>query len=247
MSSFALRAFGFAGVSFMISACAASVGPARGSGEVGKLAPALSIQALDGKMVTPASGRVTVVEFWATWFTPCSKSLSQLEELKKRSGGNVDVIGIALNDTTGGVSDFAKARGVSFPIAWDEHQTLKRRWKVTTPGTMYILDGKGTVRFVHEADKNKDDGDVIAREVAELVSEISSNVEPGAERVANAPATTPATAVASATVPTAVPVAAAHAPSAEETSAPPVSEPAKAPKPRAKASGKKPGVTKQKK
>ncbi len=238
MSSFALRALGLAGLSLMISACAGTVGPVRGSGEVGKLAPALSIQALDGKTVTPAQGKVTVVEFWATWYTPCSKSLSQLEELKKRSGGNVDVIGIALNDTTGGVADFAKERGVSFPIAWDEHQTLKRRWKVTTPGTMYILDGKGTVRFVHEADKNKDEGDVIAREVAELVNEISSNGEPGAERLANAPATTPATAAASATVPTAVPEAAAPAPSTEEASAPPSSEPVKAPKHRPKA-GKK--------
>lgn len=238
MSSFALRALGLAGLSLMISACAATVGPVRGSGEVGKLAPALAIQALDGKMVTPAPGKVTVVEFWATWYTPCSKSLTQLEEVKKRSGGNVDVIGIALDDTTGGVSDFAKARGVSFPIAWDEHQTMKRRWKVTTPGTMYILDSKGTVRFVHEADKNKDEGDAIAREIAELVSEAS----------AIAPATTPATAVASATVPTVDPVAAppAPAPAAEETSPPPASEPVKAPKPRAKAPGKK-NVTKPKK
>ena len=236
MSSFALRALGLAGVSLMISACAATVGPVRGSGEVGTLAPALAIQGLDGKMVTPAPGKVTVVEFWATWYTPCSKSLAQLEEVKKRSGGNVDVIGIALNDTTGGVADFAKERGVSFPIAWDENQTLKRRWKVTTPGTMYILDSKGMVRFVHEADKNKDEGDVIAREIAELVSEVSSI----------APATTPATAVASATVPTVDPVVATPAPVAEEPTPPPPSEPVKAPKARAKASGKK-NVTKAKK
>lgn len=234
MSFLSLRALAFAGISLMISACAGSSGPARGPGEVGKLAPALSIQSLNGKGAVSLSsvpGKVAIVAFWATWCEPCKKSLAQAEELHTQSGGKVEVIGISVDDTPRGVAEFAKAQGVSFPIAWDENHTLMWRWSVEKMPTTFIVDGKGTVRFTHEA--SKDDADLIAREVAQLTNEGS-------------PLSTPKTEVASATVPTVVPVAVVDAPPEPvETSARPQNEVAPTPKPRAKPSSGKKGVTKK--
>lgn len=217
MSSLSLRALAFAGISLMISACGGASGPARGAGEVGKLAPALSIQSLNGKgavSLSSTTGKVTIVQFWATWCEPCKTSLTQLEALHKQSGGKVEVIGISVDDTTRGVADFAKAQGVTFPIAWDENHTLMWRWSVEKMPSTYVLDATGTVRFIHETKKGKDDGEVIAREVAELANDGT--------------VTSPKIEVASASVPAApVPVAvidAAPAASAEETSAPAPSE-----------------------
>ncbi len=174
MSSLPLRALAFVAFSLMISACGGAVGPARGAGEVGKLAPALTIQSLNGRgavSLDAMSGKVAIVQFWATWCEPCKKSLTQLEQLSKQSGGAIEVIGIAVDDTPRGVADFAKAQGVSFPIAWDENHTLMWKWSVAKMPSTYILDGKGTVRFIHETTKNKDDGELIAREVAELTND----------------------------------------------------------------------------
>ena len=66
MSSLPLRALAFIGFSFMISACGGALGAAQGPGEVGKIAPHLSIQSLNGKgevSLSSLTGKVTVVEF----------------------------------------------------------------------------------------------------------------------------------------------------------------------------------------
>ena len=238
MSSLPLRALAFVALSLMISACGGAVGPARGAGEVGKQAPALTIQSLNGKgpvSLDAMSGKVAIVQFWATWCEPCKKSLTQLEQLSKQSDGKVEVIGISVDDTTRGVAEFAKAQGVSFPIAWDENHTLMWKWSVEKMPSTYILDGKGTVRFVHETKKNKDDGELIAREVAELTND--------------APVSSPKIEVASASVPVpAAPVPVTDAPPAtatEETSAPASSEAAATAKPTTKKSAAKKSVSKK--
>lgn len=227
MSSRPLRALAVVALSLVVSACGGTLGPARGTGEVGKLAPALSIQSLNGKgavSLDALSGQVAIVQFWATWCEPCKTSLTQLEQLSKQSGGRVLVIGISVDDTPRGVADFAKAQGVSFPIAWDENHTLMWRWSVEKMPSTYVLDGKGTVRFVHETKKNKDDGELIAREVAELTND--GSVSSPKVEVASASVPVPAPPVPSTE---ATPVAAI-----EETSAPSPSESAATAKPTTK-------------
>ena len=239
MSSLSVRALAFAGLSLMISACGGASSLAGRPGEVGKPAPHLAIQSLNGKgavSLSSLSGKVTVVQFWATWCAPCKKSLTQLEQLKQQNGGSVEVIGISVDDTTRGVAEFAKAQGVSFPIAWDENHTLMWRWSVEKMPATFIVDAKGNVRFVHETKKDKDDSELIAREVAELTSD-GSVASPKVEVAsASVPVPTPPVAVA------AVATEAAPATPAEETSA---SEAAATAKPKAKpGSGKKSVVKK---
>lgn len=238
MSSLPLRALAFVALSLMVSACGRAVGPARGAGEVGKLAPPLTIHSLNGMgavSLDAMSGKVAIVQFWATWCEPCKKSLTQLEQLSKQSAGAVEVIGIAVDDTPRGVADFAKAQGVSFPIAWDENHTLMWKWSVAKMPATYILDGKGTVRFVHETNKNKDDGELIAREVAELTNDGSVS--------------SPKIEVASASVPVPsapVPVTeGSPAMATEETSTPGASEAAATAKPTTKKGAAKKGAAKK--
>jgi len=201
---------------------------------VGKLAPSLSIQSLNGKgavSLSSTAGKVTIVQFWATWCEPCKTSLSQLEALHKQSGGKLEVIGISVDDTTRGVADFAKAQGVSFPIAWDENHTLMWRWSVEKMPSTYVLDAKGTVRFIHETQKGKDDGDLIAREVAELTNDGT--------------VTSPKIEVASASVPAApAPVAVIDAPPAASTEEATVPSPSEAAPTTSKKSAK-PGSAKK--
>lgn len=248
MSSLPFRALAFVGLSLMISACGGAFGAAQGPGEVGKKAPNLSIQSLNGKgavSLSSLSGKITIVEFWATWCEPSKKSLTQLEELRKRSGGNVEVIGISVDDTSSGVEDFAKAQGLSFPIAWDENHSLMFRWSVEAMPATFVLDGKGRIRFVHEPEKNKDQADLIAREVAQLTDEGSAS-DAKTEVASTASSATPRVALAVAVVdPTPAMPATPATPSTEETSAASPSEVAQAPKPRAKPSAGKKGVAKK--
>jgi thiol-disulfide isomerase/thioredoxin len=192
MAWFRTRATAAVGLSFIIAVtagCGGSSKPAttpgaggsaesndKGPAEVGKAAPDLSIQTVNGKgQVTRDSlqGKVAIVDFWATWCGPCKQSFPKLEELAKQNQGKVQVIGISVDDKSEGVADFAKSNGATFPIGWDDGHAIANRWKVDSMPTTYILDSSGTVRYIH-AGYHDGEADAIAKELATLAAEPST-------------------------------------------------------------------------
>lgn len=144
-----------------------------GPAEVGKAAPDLSIQTVNGKgqiTISSLAGKVAVVDFWATWCGPCKQSFPKLEEIAKQNSGKVAVVGISVDDDSSGVADFAKSNGATFAIGWDDGHTIANRWKVDSMPTTYILDATGKVRFIH-AGYHDGEADAIVKELATLTSE----------------------------------------------------------------------------
>ena len=148
----------------------------KGPAEVGKAAPDLSVKTVNGKgEVTrdSLSGKVAIVDFWATWCGPCKQSFPKLEELAKQNQGKVQVVGISVDDKADGVADFAKSNGATFAIGWDDGHAIANRWKVDSMPTTYILDSSGTVRYIH-AGYHDGEAETIAKELATLSAEPSS-------------------------------------------------------------------------
>lgn len=148
-----------------------------GHAEVGKPAPALSLESLNGHgsiSLDGMRGKVVIVDFWATWCGPCKQSFPKLEELSKRVGDKVEVVGISVDDEEKGVAEFAKENGVTFAIGWDEGHVIASRWKVGTMPTTFIVDGAGVVRYIHDG---YHDGEtkVMEKEVATLLDDRSSS------------------------------------------------------------------------
>ncbi len=157
-----------------------------GPAEVGKPAPDLSIQTLNGKgKVTLESlqGKIVIVDFWATWCGPCKQSFPKLEELSKKLGNKVEIIGVSVDDSSDGVLEFAKENKATFAIGWDEGHDIANRWKVGTMPTTYILDGSGTVRFIHDG-YHDGETDVMAKEVATIESDGPAPTKDKGEKVA---------------------------------------------------------------
>jgi cytochrome c biogenesis protein CcmG/thiol:disulfide interchange protein DsbE len=96
--------------------------------KVGARAPAFSLQRLDGTgdvSLASLRGRTVVLNFFASWCTPCKREAPALESLWRqyRSDGVV-VLGVDSGDERGDAQRFLAAHGVTYPIVFDPGQKL---------------------------------------------------------------------------------------------------------------------------
>lgn len=72
----------------------------------------------DGKPLAMAAyqGKPLVVNFWARWCPPCRAEIPELNEFRKHHGGKIEVLGIAVEDTS--EADGVKAFSRDFPIRY---------------------------------------------------------------------------------------------------------------------------------
>ncbi len=122
-------------------------------------APADAFAAGNGAPVTLAAfkGRPVVVNFWATWCSPCVKELPSLARLKAARG---DLVIIALNVDTkaeGPIGDFLKEVGAADLEAYtDPQKKLWRAFRLNSLPTTVVIDAEGHVVARRERDAEWD-------------------------------------------------------------------------------------------
>jgi len=154
----------FAAAMMTMAAMAASVASAQDDKKTtlkpGDKAPALTIEKwLKGEPVEKfESGKVYVVEFWATWCGPCVQSMPHLSQVQKdyKSKG-VTVISTTSEDprnTLEKVEKMVKDKGdtMSYTVAWDKGRTTNKAYMdAAGQGGIpcaFIIDKTGTLAWV---------------------------------------------------------------------------------------------------
>ena len=100
--------------------------------------------------VANLSGKVVIVDFWATWCEPCKKSFPKLQELfVKYKASGMDLIAVSEDADTNGITDFGTTFGAKFPIVWDGGKAIAGKWQPKSMPSTFIVDKMGIVRFVH--------------------------------------------------------------------------------------------------
>jgi thiol-disulfide isomerase/thioredoxin len=94
------------------------------------------------------SGRVLMLDFWATWCEPCKKSFPHYQQLAARYPDRIAVLGVSEDDHSAGIAQFAAETGAGFPLAWDQGKSLAPRYRLTGMPTLFIIDQQGVIRFV---------------------------------------------------------------------------------------------------
>ncbi len=117
--------------------------------EVGKPAPEFTANLIDGKLfsVESAKGQVIIINFWASWCSPCRQEMPAFERYyQQHKVQGLQLIAVSLDET----SDDAKVRQVmsaySFNAAFEretQHKGYGRIWRL--PLT-FVIDRKGIVR-----------------------------------------------------------------------------------------------------
>jgi len=93
-------------------------------------------------------GKVTLINFWATWCPPCVKEIPSLNKLAKDiNHPNFEILSINFAEPTKVIDKFLTQFKVDFPILLDSDGSLSRKWKIIVFPSTYILDKKGEIRY----------------------------------------------------------------------------------------------------
>lgn len=116
---------------------------------VGQPAPALPTTSIAGiPALTDADlrdGKVTVVNFWATWCPPCR---AEHPVLLKMAADGVRVAGVNIrDDDEKAVAYLTEEGNPFFGVASDPAMRGAINWGVTAPPETFIIGGDGTVLF----------------------------------------------------------------------------------------------------
>ncbi len=123
----------------------------------------LEIKTLEGEVwdSRAVSGKVLVLDFWATWCAPCLVQLPALQAVHERyeNNPNVLVFGIILEEKRmmPRIVAFNENKGYSFPMAFDTFHRMATRFGADKIPHTVIIDKKGVVRDEHTGLKESND------------------------------------------------------------------------------------------
>ncbi len=110
-------------------------------------APAFTLKSLDGQVVASRalSGKVVLLNFWATWCVPCREEMPALERLRKSVDPNeFALIAITADIRPKEIRAFFKELGLGFPTLLDEDQDVSMAYRVRGLPMTFLIgkDGK---------------------------------------------------------------------------------------------------------
>lgn len=85
-------------------------------------------------------GKPLVINYWATWCPPCVKEIPHFVDAQEKYKGQVQFVGISLDDSPQPVGPFIKKHNINYPIVMSNRSISEQFGSITSIPTTFILD-----------------------------------------------------------------------------------------------------------
>ena len=126
--------------------------PKKGRPGIGETAPAFSLTSLDGQEFTlgKVSGQVVVLNFWASWCSPCREEAPALQAVwQEVQNKGVIFVGVTYHDVESASQEFVDTFGITYENGIDTQGQISRAYGVTAVPETYIIDREGKIAWFH--------------------------------------------------------------------------------------------------
>jgi len=123
---------------------ARAMAPAQKAALIAALPP-LNVNDIHGAAVTPdqLSGRVVVIEFWATWCPPCRSTLAWLGSLKKKYGDDVAIVTVAVESDRSTVEQIVREMHLPDRAVIGTPDVARAFGDISAVPTLFVFDRHG--------------------------------------------------------------------------------------------------------
>lgn len=112
--------------------------------------PPLKLKDLQGKVhdLDDYRGQVVLVQFWATYCTPCRKEMPSMNKLMKKMGDTpFKILAVDMGETREEVTRFVKQVKPEFTILMDPSGESIGNWRVFAAPSNFVIDPQGRIRY----------------------------------------------------------------------------------------------------
>jgi thiol-disulfide isomerase/thioredoxin len=121
--------------------------------DIGAMAPAAEVEDLDGNAVQLSDyivpGKLTLLEFWATWCENCEALQPQLDQIHAQHSDEVNVVAVAVavSQSPRRVKRHVEEHMAGYPYLWDGSGAAVRAYNAATTSIVMLVDGEGRVVY----------------------------------------------------------------------------------------------------
>ncbi len=123
-------------------------------------APDFTLKSNRGKNIklSELRGQVVLLNFWASWCGPCRQEMPLLEKLYQRYQPlGFTLLGINVEEDTRQAKTLLKDVKVSFPILFDNKNSVSERYDISAMPSTILVDRDGNMRYLHKGYKAGDE------------------------------------------------------------------------------------------
>ena len=120
---------------------------------LGSQAPAAALEDMEGDPVQildyVGNGKLTLIEFWASWCENCEALQPQLDRIQEEWGTQVNIVAVAVavSQSLRRVRRHAEEHDSGYPYLWDGEGEAVRAYNIPGTSIVVILDGDGNVVY----------------------------------------------------------------------------------------------------
>ena len=146
--------------------------------DLGATAPDFDGTSLLGRQISLADykGMVVLLDFWATWCSPCRQSLPEYDALRQDliSSGFEDrfaVLAVNVDQQPKQALRALQAHPLSYPSISDPEGTIPERYELPAMPTAYVIDAGGKLRYIHPGYRSGDAQSKLKPQLLRLLKE----------------------------------------------------------------------------
>ena len=117
--------------------------------------------------VSDLRGKWLVINFWASWCSPCLAEMPELERFYQNHKANAEVWGVTFEDSSKqNIVKFVRQLGVSYPILGYGQDPLTGYGQVKVLPTTFIIDPEGL--FFHRFE-----GPITSQDIIDIIPDLA--------------------------------------------------------------------------